>query len=77
MTEIPMFIIDELEIGKRKLRLDKSREFIKHRLCPVADKDDELVDVPSHTASWDLRVVAFELCFLMLGLCFEILIPNP
>ena len=61
MTKIPMLIVDEFEIRKRKLIFDKCREFIKNRLCPMAYKDNELIDVPSHATSWHLRVVVVQM----------------
>ena len=74
MAKIPMLIIDKLEIRKRKLLFYKGCKFIKHRLCPMAYKDNELVDVPSHTASWNLGVVALELGLFVFGLCLKILL---
>jgi len=72
MTKIPVLIIDKLEIGKGEFLFDKGREFIKHRLCPMAYKDNKLVDVPSHTASGYLGIVALEFCILMFCLRLEV-----
>ena len=74
MTKIPMLIIDKLEVWKGELFLNQRSERFKDRLCPVANQDDELVDVPCHATSWDLRIVALELRFLMLGLRLEVLL---
>ena len=72
MTKIPMLIIDKLEIRKREFLFDKGREFIKHRLCPMAYKNNELVNVPGHTASGNLCIVPFKLGVLVLRLCLEV-----
>ena len=39
----------------------------------MSDKDNELVDVPSHTTTWNLCIVAFELGFFVLGLSLKVL----
>ena len=54
MTDIPVLIIDKLEIWKREFLFDKGREFIKYWLCPLTYKDNELIDIPSHTTSGNL-----------------------
>lgn len=72
MTKIPVLIIDKLKVWKGELFLDQRSERFKDRLCPVTNQDNELVDIPCHTTSWNLRVVALKLCFLMLGLRLEI-----
>ena len=74
MTQIPMLIIDKLKVWKGELFLNQRSERIQDRLCPVANQDNELVDVPSHATSWNLRVVTLELRFLMLGLRLEVLL---
>ena len=72
MTKIPMLIVDKLEIRKREFLFNKGCKFIKYRLCPMAYKNNELVNVPSHTASGHLCIVAFKLGVLMLRLCLEV-----
>ena len=72
MTKIPVFVIDKLEVRKREFFFDKYRKFIKNRLCPMANKDDELIDIPSHTPSWHLGIVTFKLCVHMFGLCLKV-----
>lgn len=73
MTQIPMFIIYELEIRKSELLLNESRKLIKNRFCPMTYKNDELINIPSHTASRYLCVIAFELCIFVFCLSLEIL----
>ena len=73
MTKVPMFIIDKLEIRKGKLLFYKGSEFIKHRLCPMTNKNNELVDVPGHTTSWNLGIITFELSVFVISLCLKIL----
>ena len=72
MTKIPMLVIDKLEVRKRKFFFNKCRKFIKNRLCPMAYKDNELIDIPSHATSWHLGIVSFKLCILMFGLCLKV-----
>ena len=66
------FIIDKLEVRKRELLLDKGRKFVNNRLCPMAYKDNELIDIPSHATSWHLGIVTFKLCILMFSLCLKV-----
>ena len=72
MTKIPMLIVDKLEIRERKFFFDKGCKIIKYRFCPMAYKNNELINVPCHTASGHLCIVPFKLGVLMLSLCFEI-----
>ncbi len=72
MAEIPVLIIHKLKIRKRKLLLDESSQFILYRLCPVAYKYDELINVPSHSSTGYLRIIAFELGLFMFCLGTEI-----
>ena len=67
-----MLIVNKLEVRKREFILDKGRQFVKDRLCPMAYKDNELIDIPSHATSWHLGIVTFKLCFLMFGLCLKV-----
>ena len=72
MTKIPVLIIDKLEVRKREFFFDKCRKLIKNRLCPMAYKNDELIDIPSYTSSWHLCIVTLKLGLLMFGLCLKI-----
>ena len=72
MAKIPVLIVDKLEIWKREFLFNQGSEFIKHRLGPMAYKNNELVNVPSDTASGHLCIVPFKLGVLMLSLCLEV-----
>ena len=72
MTKIPVLVIDKLEIRKREFFFDECRKFVKNRLCPMAYKDNELIDIPSYATSWHLSIVALKLCLLVLGLCLKV-----
>ena len=72
MTKIPMLVIDKLEIWKREFFFDKGCKFVKDWLCPMAYKDNELIDVPSHATSWHLGIVTLKLGLFMFGLCLKV-----
>ena len=77
MSEVPVLVIDVLEIWEGEFLLEKSGEFFLDGLGPMAYKDDELVYVPGYSTARYLGVVAFELCGFMLGLRTEVfLCPN-
>ena len=71
MTKILLLIVDKFEIWESEFLFDKGGEFIKHRLCPMAYKDDELINIPCNTASRHLSIVAFELCVFVFCLRLE------
>ena len=72
MTKIPMLIIDKLEVRKREFFLDKGRKFVKNRLCPMAYKNNELINVPSDASSWHLGIVTLKLGIFMSGLGLKV-----
>lgn len=46
-----MVVVDELEVREGELLLYKGSELFLDGLCPLANEDDELVDVPSDTTT--------------------------
>lgn len=77
VAQIPMLVIDEFEIREGEFLLYQGGQLVEYRFCPMANQDDELVDVPSHPPARYLGVIALELGFFMLGLSLEILLsPN-
>jgi len=77
VTEVPVLVVHELEVREGELLLNEGRELVEDGFCPVAHEDDELVDVPSHAAAGNLRVVALKLGGFVLGLGLEVLLgPN-
>lgn len=72
-----MFVIYELEVREGEFLLYHPGEFGLDGLCPLTDKDNELVDGPSNTAPGNLGVISLELCFFACSLGAEIfLCPN-
>ena len=53
-----MVVVDKLEVWKGELRLQQGREFVLDRLGPLANEYDEFIDIPCHTASGHLGIVA-------------------
>lgn len=74
VAEVPMVIIDKLEVREGELLLEQLCELLLNRLSPLANEHDELIDVPSHSASGDLRVVASKPSLLAFSLSLEILL---
>ena len=72
-----MLIVHKLKVGQGEGFFNQFCQFVLDGFRPMANEDDELVDGPSHTASWYLSIVALEFCLIMLGLGAEILFgPN-
>ena len=74
VAQIPMLVIDELEIRKREFLLNQLREFVQDGLGPMTDQNDELVDIPCHASARDLGIIPRKLCLDVFGLGLEILL---
>ena len=68
MAQVPVPIVHKFEIRQSKLFLYKFSQSVLNRLGPFANKNNELINSPSHSATWDLSVITFELRFNMLCL---------
>lgn len=74
MAQVPVLVVNKLEIRERKLFLNHGCQFIWYRFCPMAYQDNEFVNVPCYATSWNLCIIALELCFFMHGLRLEVLL---
>ena len=72
MTKIPVLVIDKLKVRKREFFFDKGCKLIKNRLCPMAYKNNELIDVPGYTPSWHLSIIALKFRLFMFSLCLKV-----
>ena len=73
MAKVPVFIVNKFKIRKGELFFYQFRQFFLQRFCPLSYKNNKLVNCPSHSSAWHLRIVAFELGIFMLGLRTEVL----
>lgn len=72
-----MFVVNVFEVWEGEFLFEEGGKFFLDGLSPMAHENDELVDVPSNTASGYLGVVAFEFGGFMLSLGTEIFFcPN-
>ena len=77
MAEIPMDIINKFEIRKSKLFFYHLCQFSFNGLSPLADEDNEFIDIPCHTPSWYLGIVTNKLARFSCRLRTEIFFcPN-
>ena len=66
-------VVDKFEIGQGKLFFHQLCQFLLDRFGPMTYEHDELVDSPCNSATWNLSIIAFELCIVVFGLGTEIL----
>ena len=72
MPQVPMLVIYELKIGQREFIFKQPTELFLDRLCPMAHKDDEFINIPRHSPTGYLSVVPLKLGGFMLGLRTEV-----
>ena len=46
MTQVPMLVIDELEVWEVEVLLYEGGQLLLYRICPMTYEDDKFVDVP-------------------------------
>lgn len=51
IPQIPMLVINKLEIRQGELLLEQRGQFLMDGLGPLSDKDDKLIDIPNDVAA--------------------------
>ena len=74
MTEIPVVVVNEFKVWKRELLLHQLRQLVKYGFGPMTYQNNKFINIPCHSPTGHLRVIASELCRDMLSLRLEVLL---
>ena len=60
VTEVPVVVVDELEVREGEVLFEEVGELGLDGLGPLTHQHNELINVPCHTTTGNLRVVTLE-----------------
>lgn len=68
MTQVPVFVVYELEVRQREFIFKQLCQLVLYGLSPLANQHDKLIDGPCDTTARHLRIIALELSIQMFRL---------
>ncbi len=87
MSEVPVLVVNKLEIGEIKLCFYHFTQLILYFLSPMSYKDYKFINIPCNSATGHISIIAFKFCFqplnvgtiiffcpnltMQLGVCYE------